>query len=184
MIRINLAPPRQRKAFRISLPSLSFNLGVLFGLLSIAAVVVIGGWWAILIAERDQLERDIVVAEQQLETLKAAIAEGNKYKAERDDLERRVNAVEDLTKNQSAPIYFLEAMAGAIPRDLWLTSTSERDKLLHFNGTAFSSTALADFMANLRASGRFKDVDLVVARQDINKVPRLITFEVVCRFEI
>src|SRR5207253_2409728 len=96
-----------------------------------------------------------------------AIAEGNRYKPERDDLERRVNAIEELTKNQTTPIYFLEAVAESIPRDRWLTSTSERDRQLHFNGTAFSSTALADFMANLRASGRFKDVDLVVARQDI-----------------
>jgi type IV pilus assembly protein PilN len=182
MIRINLAPTRERKAFTFSLPS--FNLGILFGLLALGAVVVIGGWTWMLTSERDQLERDVTVAEKQLETLKAAIAEGNRYKAERDDLEKRVNAVEELTKSQPMPIYFLEAVAAAIPPDVWLTSTSEKERQLHFNGTAFSSTALADFMSNLRASGKFKDVDLVVARQDINKAPRIITFEVVCRFVI
>jgi type IV pilus assembly protein PilN len=182
MIRINLAPARERKAFTLSMPS--FNLGILFGLLSILAVVVVGGWWWMLTSERDQLERDVSVAEKQLETLKAAIAEGNHYKAERDDLEKRVAAVEELTKSQPIPIYFLEAVAGAIPSDVWLTSTSEKERQFHFNGTAFSSTALADFMSNLRASGKFKDVDLVVARQDISKVPRMITFEVVCRLVI
>jgi len=44
--------------------------------------------------------------------------------------------------------------------------------------------ALSDFMANLKASGRFKDVDLVDAKQDLSKSPRTITFEVTCRFEI
>jgi len=38
-------------------------------------------------------------------------------------------------------------------------------------------------MTNLRASGKFKDVDIVVSRQDLAKVPRLVTFEVTCRFE-
>lgn len=182
MIKINLAPARERKRFTISLPS--FNLGILFGLLSIAAILAVGGWWWMLTGQRDQLERDVAIATKQLDTLKAAINEGNKYKAERDDLEKRVSAIEELTKNQAEPIYFLDALADAVPRDLWLTSTSERDTQLHLNGTAFSSTAVADFMANLKASGKFKDVDLVVARQDINRVPRLVTFEIVCRFEI
>ena len=38
-------------------------------------------------------------------------------------------------------------------------------------------------MANLKASGKFKDVDIVDAKQDLNKSPRVITFEVVTRFE-
>jgi hypothetical protein len=44
--------------------------------------------------------------------------------------------------------------------------------------------ALSDFMSNLKASGRFKDVDLIESRQDLTKSPRMITFEVSCRFEI
>lgn len=182
MIKINLAPPRERKGFSIALPS--FNLGILFGILSVVAIVAIGGYWWTLSGERERLERDVAIATQQLETLKAAIAEGNKYKAERDDLEKRIAAIDELTKNQPRPIYLMDAVADAIPRDLWITSTSERDQQLRFNGTAFSSTAVSDFMSNLRSSGKFKDVDLVVARQDINKVPRLVTFEIVCRFEL
>lgn len=182
MIKINLAPPRERKGFSISLPS--FNLGWLFGILAVVAIGGVGGWWWMLGSERARLESEVAIATTQLETLKAAIAEGTKFKAERDDLEKRVMAIEELTRNQPKSIYFLEAVAEAVPRDLWLTSTSERDKVLRFAGTAFSSTAVADFMASLRSSGKFRDVDLVVARQDITKVPRLITFEITCRFEI
>ena len=182
MIKITLAPPSERQGISISMPS--FNLGMLFGTLSLAAIVVVAGYSWRLSSQREQLERDISIATKQLETLKAAIAEGNRYKAERDDLEKRVVAVEELTKNQTRPISFLDALADAIPQDLWITGTSERDRVFHFNGTAYSSTAVADFMSNLKSSGKFKDVDLVVARQDINKVPRTITFEIVCRFEI
>ena len=39
-------------------------------------------------------------------------------------------------------------------------------------------------MANLKACGKFKDVDIVDAKQDLTKSPRTITFEVVVRFEI
>jgi Tfp pilus assembly protein PilN len=182
MIRINLAPPRQRRAISISLPS--FNLGLLFGLLSLVSIVAVIGYWWMLSSEAGRLDAEIAIATKQLETLKAAIAEGNRYKGERDDLEKRVTTIEELTRNQPRPIYFLDALVDAIPRDLWLTSAGERDKQLRLSGTAFSTTAVADFMSNLRSSGRFKDVDLVVSRQDINRTPRTITFEVVCRFEI
>jgi len=39
-------------------------------------------------------------------------------------------------------------------------------------------------MANLRRSGKFKDVDLIVSRQDPTKTPRTVTFEVSCVAEI
>jgi type IV pilus assembly protein PilN len=181
MIKINLAPPRERRRLAISLPA--FNLGILFGLLYLAAVVAIGGYGWILSGQRERLEHEVGVAQKQLDTLRATIAEGNRYKAERDELQKRLAAIEDITKRRPRPIYLLEAVADTIPRDLWITSASEREGALRFNGTAFSSTALADFMANLRRSGKFKDVDLVVARQDLDRVPRAVTFEVVCRFE-
>lgn len=182
MIRINLAPPRQRKRFSLTLPS--FNLGILFGVLSLASLLTVAGYWWLLSSESARLDGEFAIATRQLETLKAAIAEGNRYKAERDDLEKRVSAIEELTRNQPRPIYLMDAVAEAVPRDLWLTSAGERDKQLRLAGTAFSTTAVADFMSNLRSSGKFKDVDLVVSRQDVTKTPRMVSFEVVCRFEI
>ena len=56
--------------------------------------------------------------------------------------------------------------------------------MLKLSGTAFSTTAVSDFMSNLKASGKFKDVDIVVSRQAIDKTPSLVTFEVTCKFEI
>ena len=66
----------------------------------------------------------------------------------------------------------------------WLEGgVEEKGTQLRFAGTTYSATALSDFMANLKASGTFKDVDIVDAKQDLTKSPRLITFEVVTRFE-
>ena len=89
-----------------------------------------------------------------------------------------------LTGKAARPVYLLDAMADTLPPDLWLTRLEERGPSLRIAGTTYSSVALSDFMANLKASGRFKDVDLVDAKQDLSKSPRTITFEVTCRFEI
>jgi Tfp pilus assembly protein PilN len=181
MIKINLAPPRQRKSLALSVTGPS--LGLLFGVLSLVSILGIGGYWWTLTAEAARLERDIAAMTARLAQLKEAIAEGNRHRAERDDLEKRLIAVEELSRGQTRSLHFLDRLAGTIPADLWLSAAAERDGLFRISGTAFSANAVADFMTNLEAAGPFKDVELVIARQDISKSPRTITFEVTCRFE-
>jgi type IV pilus assembly protein PilN len=178
MIKINLAPPRRRRAIALRLPRP--GLGVGFGLLYAIVVVILGGYWVLSNREAGRLQSEIAKAEKELASLKTAIAEGNRFKREKEDLERRVGLIELIARNQARPVYLLEAVAEAIPRDLWLTLLEEKQNQLRIAGAAFSPVAVADFMANLKRSGKFKDVDLVVSRHDPVKTPRLVTFEVSC----
>ena len=78
----------------------------------------------------------------------------------------------------------LDALADTVPPDIWLSSVEEKEQVLKIAGSAFSTTAVADLMSNLKASGKFRDVDLIVSKQDLTKTPRVVTFEVTCRFSI
>ena len=181
MIRINLAPPSAKKGVGLSIPS--FNLGMLFGAAALVLVVVLGGWWWSLSAEIMRLNTEIAENKKQADMLKVVIAEGQRFRDDKEMLEHRVNAIALVARRQTRPVYLLDAVLDTLPKDLWLTRMEEKGTLLRFGGTTYSATALADFMANLKASGKFKDVDIVDAKQDLTKSPRLITFEVVTRFE-
>ena len=181
MIRINLAPPSVKKSVGLSIPS--FNLGVLFGALALALVVVLGGWWWSLSAEIKRLNTEIAENKKQVDRLKVVIAEGQRIRRDTEMFQRRVNAIDLAARFQTRPVYLLDAVLDTLPKDLWLMRMEEKGTQLRFAGTAYSATALSDFMANLKASGKFKDVDIVDAKQDLSKSPRQITFEVVTRFE-
>jgi len=187
MIKINLAPPVERRR-GVSMPS--FNLGWLFGILWVVALAVVGLWWWSLDGEVSHLGREIAKNEVELKRLQAVIAEGQKIRAQKDELERRVNVLEGIARLQARPVHLRDTLPGVLSKDLWITRMEEKldreksQKVLRFTGVTYSSTALADFMANLRSSGKFKDVDIVESRQDLTKSPRTITFEVSCRFEI
>ena len=177
MIRINLAPPSTKKA-RPSLSSASgINLGLVFGVVFVALIALLGGYWW-------KVSSEIARAEGEKTRLAAVIAEGQRYKREKEELESRVNAIEQIARDQARPAYLMDAMADVFPADLWLSRIEEKGQQLRLAGTTYSSVALSDFMANLKASGKFKDVDLVESRQDLTKSPRTITFEVSCRFEV
>ena len=181
MIRINLAPASTTKSSSFTLPG--FNLGLLFGGLALLLVLVLGGWWWSLSSEIKRLNTEIAENKKQEEQLKVVIAEGERYRRDKEALERRVNAIDLVARQQARPVYLMDALLDQLPKDLWLTRMEEKATQLKFAGNIYSSTSLSDFMSNLKASGKFKDVDIVDAKQDLTKSPRLITFEVIARFE-
>jgi len=183
MIKINLLPARTRKRFAFALPTLP-GLGPLFGVMYVVVIVLIGGYWGLLIREGSSLSAEIARLEAETARHKVAIAEGTRFKKEKEELERRVALIDVIARNQARPIYLLDALVNTVPPDVWLTSVEEKEQVLKIAGSAFSTTAVADLMSNLKNSGKFRDVDLIVSKQDLTKTPRVVTFEVTCRFSI
>lgn len=188
MIRINLAPPegRPRRAgggptFHFALPELNF--GLLFGVAYAVTILAVGGFWWHLSSREAQLTADIKQATADLDGIKQRIGQAGKIKDTVAELKKRITAIQELTKGQQRPVVLFDALADIVPRDLWLNTLEERGTTIRITGTSYSTTAVADFMSNLRSSGRFKDVDIILSRQDLSKTPRTVTFEVTCRFE-
>lgn len=186
MIRINLAPPRARRrrtGLGLSLALPAFNLGWLFGIVYLVAVLGVGGYWWTIKAAEDRLRAEIAQTKQEIDVLKKQIGQENKIKDMAAELRKRVDIIETLTKNQARPILLVDTFANTVPPDLWITALEERNAALKISGSATSPVAISNFMSNLRKSGKFKDVDIVITRQDLGRPSPLVTFEVTCRFE-
>jgi type IV pilus assembly protein PilN len=180
VIKINLAPP----IAKTRVVGAGVNLGLVFGGLFGLLVVGLATWGWILAAQVARVQAEVADNEREISRLKPIIAEGERYRDEKEELERRVNAIEVVARNQARPVYLLDSLVDLLPADLWLTRVEEKNQRLRLAGTTYTSVTLSDFMANLKASGKFKDVDLVESKQDLTKSPRMITFEVTCQFEI
>jgi type IV pilus assembly protein PilN len=184
VIRINLAPPRTRQSgggFRVQMPSA--NLGLVFLVAYLVALSAIVIYWSQLHREETRLVAAIDSARRELKMLEPITTQAAKVRAQHADMQKRVQTIGELTKDQAKPTRILDAFADVIPNDLWITRMEERGNILKVSGTAFSSVAVSDLMTNLRASGKFKEVDIVLSRQELIKTPRVVTFEVTCRFD-
>ena len=184
MIRINLGPDGGRRggpSFSLSLPS--FNLGLVFLIVYLAAAGGLGFYYITLSREEGRLTAELERARTENEQLKADNGRAGNVKEQLAEMQKRVATVLTLVKSQGRSLQLLDAFADALPRDLWITSLEEKNSLVKIAGTAYSTTAVSDLMANLKRSGKFKDIDILMARQDLAKNPRPVTFEVTCRFE-
>ncbi len=184
MIRINLAPPQERARRRSLASPAELARSLLYGVFFLALLGAPGAYWWTVASEISWLQAQIQRNEKEKAQLQTLITEGQRFKHEADELARRVNAIDGVARSQTRPAYLMDAMADMLPVDLWLTRVEEKGRNLRLAGSTYSSVALSDFMSNLKGSGAFKDVDLVESRQDLAKTPRVITFEVTCRFEI
>ena len=185
MIRINLAPVearRRRPGVSLSMPS--FNLGIMFAIIYVVALGGVGYYWWSLQAEETRTAADVDRLNREITALKATLGAGASVKGQLTEVKRRVAILEELTRGQGRSIALLDTFVDTVPRDLWITSFEQKEAVLKLSGTAFSTTAVSDFMTNLKGSGKFKEVDIVVSRQALDKTPSLVTFEVTCKFEI
>ena len=181
MIRINLAPPRERAGVRLGLPQV--NLGLVFGLAAVGLAAVFGGSSLYLFREERRLTAEIEVQAGELNSLRTIVGPAAKMKDQLAELKARLKTIQALTKVQSRPRFLIDTFADVVPADLWITGLEDTGAVLRVTGTAFSATAVSNLMGALRASGKFRDIDIVVSRRDLDKAPDVVTFEVTCRFE-
>jgi len=186
VIRINLAPveTRRRRGPGFTLPALPIGLGLLFAIVYVVATLGLGySWWS-LFSEKSRLVAENDRTAKEIDTLKATLGQGANVKTQLADIRKRVQVIEELVQGQGRPVHLLDAFVDTVPRDLWITSFEDKGTSLKIIGTAYSTRAVSELMNNLRQSGKFKDVDIVVSRQDLGKSPVTVTFEVTCRFEV
>jgi type IV pilus assembly protein PilN len=180
MIRINLAPPRESR--RVYFRGSQLNLGLLFGAAALALVTVLGAVAWYFSHEERRLTAEVERSGRELTTLRTLVGPAAKMKERLAELQARLKAIEALIVDQHRPLSLVDAFADVVPTDLWITAFEEKATTLRVRGSAFSASAISNFMTALRASGKFRDVDIIVSKRDLDKAPNVVTFEVTCRF--
>jgi Tfp pilus assembly protein PilN len=150
------------------------------------AMVLVGallGWSWVLQQEEKRLTETVVDVTQERATLKEMLARAASLREDLADLTTRVRSIQALLHRRGTTLRILDALVDSIPHGLWITTLEGRGHELRALGAALSAGAVADLMSSLRASGRFDDVDIVVARRDVGEnLDRPLLFEITCRF--
>jgi type IV pilus assembly protein PilN len=178
MIRINLLPFRkkegeERKRYTI--------YGLVLSLVVIAAVIVF--FHMSLDNQIRKVDGQIQAYNEEIKQLKIDTKDVNKFKAERDDLQRRLNIIYTLQRAKTGPVRVLDDLAIALPGNLWLTALKEKDGKMEIKGVSMDNPTIAQFMTNLEKSSVIKNVELVVSQQIEKKEIKLKEFTLTCIVE-
>src|SRR5262245_3271094 len=124
MIRINLLAadrPTKKKSKAASAPG-SVQAYLFLGLFTVGAVAVcaLGYLWQS--AHLKKLDNDIAAAQQRQRELAAIKKQVDELEIKRATFQRKVDLIERLKAEQSAPVHMLDEVSRALPDFVWLTS--------------------------------------------------------------
>jgi len=177
MIKINLLETSKGKNKRgagggPSMPSMELGdmgspkLKVLV-VLVVAGLVNLGVWYH-LDRQGKAIAKQMQAAEEynrQLADVKAHFLERQK---QADNYKRRVDVIDGLRKNQAGPVTLLAMMGQTVNNTeaVWLSKMDDTGSTVKLEGTALSTDAVANLIANLQKTGFFDKVEIDETWQD------------------
>ena len=169
MIRVNLLGIR--KTERVRAPSVSVEgakLTVVFVIvLALAVGVLLWDYWRIS-TKASELAVRMAAAQKEKAELADVKREVEQLKRNKQELERQIQIIEALKEGQTGPVNLLNTLVNTVElsEHLWLTNFLSKDRTVSMDGFADSVNTVADFIGNLKSSGRFKSVEIQQSYQE------------------
>jgi Tfp pilus assembly protein PilN len=187
MIRINLLGIPKAKRGKRPAAATGGGEGPSAAMIVIVFVLLLGGglwgWYIYVNNQRTDLQKKLEA--EQAENARLADVK-NKYEAEKRKAEQfmaRVKVIDQLKQAQTGPVDLLNTVADTVSHTeaVWLDAMTDDGRNIDFVGMALSPDAVANLMANLEKTKKFKSVEIKETSQD-NSVKELqaFKFELIC----
>jgi len=141
--------------------------------LKILAVLVIAGlfnlgYWYRLDHQTKAIAEHMKVAEQKNRELGDVKARFLERQTQADNYKRRVDVIDGLRSNQTGPVNLLAMLGETVNNTeaVWLNKMDDEGPSVNLEGTALSTDAVANLIANLQKTGYFKTVEIKETYQD------------------
>jgi Tfp pilus assembly protein PilN len=176
MIRINLLEATKGKNKRgaggPSMPAMEMGdmgspkLKVLIVLLVAGALNF--GYWYRLDQQSKSIAKQMVAAEQKNRELSDVKARFLERQTQANNYKRRVDVIDSLRAGQAGPVNLLAMLGETVngTEAVWLSKMDDQGTSVNLEGTALSTDAVANLIANLQKTGFFKTVEIKETFQD------------------
>jgi Tfp pilus assembly protein PilN len=176
MIKINLLENSKGKSKRggggPSMPSIEMGDMGSPKLKILAVLVVAGlfnlGYWYRLDSQSKAIASHMKVAEQKNRELADVKARFLERQTQANNYKRRVDVIDGLRASQTGPVNLMAMLGETVNNTeaVWLSKMDDSGPSVNLEGTALSTDAVANLIANLQKTGYFKTVEIKETFQD------------------
>src|SRR5271169_1217920 len=176
MIKINLLENSKGKSKRggggPSMPTMEMGDMGSPKLKILVVLVVAGllnlGYWYRLDHQAKALAAQLKVAEQKNRELADVKARFLERQTQANNYKRRVDVIDGLRQSQTGPVNLMAMMGETVNNTeaVWLSKLDDQGPTVNLEGTALSTDAVANLIANLQKTGFFKTVEIKETFQD------------------
>jgi Tfp pilus assembly protein PilN len=126
------------------------------------------GYWYRLDRQSKSIVTQMRAAEQKNRELSDVKARYLERQTQANNYKRRVDVIDSLRAGQAGPVNLLAMLVETIndTEAVWLNKMDDTGPSVNLEGTALSTDAVANLMANLQKTGFFKSVEIKETYQD------------------
>jgi len=171
MVRINLLPVRVSKKKEAGKQQL-----VLFALVVVLALVGNSVWSSSRASDLAARERKLASTKAEIAQLDRIIGEVKNIRDQQQQLREKLAVLGQLKEGRAGPVRMLDELATLTPKRLWLSQFSEKGGAVTLSGHAATLDDVSSFMAALKGSTHFRNVELGGTSAKGEKGLRLVDF--------
>lgn len=137
-----------------------------------------------LTSERAHLQANLNDLKSYNSKAEASVREIKKFKTDEDRIQKRIEALQKLSKSRTSEIRILKLLADVIPEKTWLSSVNIIQNRANIVGLAVNNSDVNNFAEKLKSNILVADLQLVrIAEERIASGPSLVRFEFNCLLE-
>ena len=128
--------------------------------LAVLGALLAGGYW--LLQKRALSNRQEVVAARTAEAakLEAIIRDVEEYQKRKDNLQSRIDLINQLKQNQRGPVRIMDRISQDLPDLVWLESMAVDGGKITLSGRGLNPNAIANFVENVKNDPYFEEPEL------------------------
>lgn len=187
MIKINLV--REGRAVRgtaaapqpTAMSAAGGSGGVQINNIIVLACLVVGvlaalGYW--FWNKRELKNREVIVAERTVEAekLESIINEVEQYQRRKDNLQQRIDLINQLKQNQKGPVRIMDQISRDLPDLVWLDAMDINGGRIALSGRGLNANAIALFIENVKNDPYFEEPQVGAVTQ-VSAAPLVYGFD-------
>lgn len=157
---INLMPWREKRTQERNRAFVS-----LVGMAALVAVALLAGGWLIRAGQIDVQESRNTKLTQEIDLMKARVAEIQDLDVKRERLLGRKQVIEELQSNRSHMVHLFDQLVRTVPEGIMLVSVNQRGAALTVEGRSESNSRVSEYLRRLDDSPWLARADLKIIEE-------------------
>jgi type IV pilus assembly protein PilN len=146
----------------------------------VALIAALGYWWTET-SKRDEVKALAATKQTEADKLESIIKDVENYQKRKDNLQKRIDLINQLKQNQKGPVRIMDRISQDLPDLVWLDHMVMDRNAITLNGRALNPTAVALFVENIKNDPVFEEPKLRTVSQ-LTTVPLVYGFDMTFSF--
>jgi Tfp pilus assembly protein PilN len=130
---------------------------ILVAALVVVGALVAGGWWFVTNNKLKDRQATVASKETTAHNLEGIIKEVADYTKRKESLQKRIDLINQLKKNQKGPVKVMDRISQDLPELVWLDTMTISGGAIDVSGRGLNPTAVANFVDNIKNDPLFEE---------------------------